>query len=37
MAKPLDVLKSLENMAKKEFVPSIGCQRWNHNRNYQKI
>jgi predicted O-methyltransferase YrrM len=24
MAKPLDVLKSLERMAKKEFVPSIG-------------
>ncbi len=24
MAKPLDVLKSLEKMAKKEFVPSIG-------------
>ena len=25
MAKPLDVLKSLERMAKKEFVPSIGA------------
>ena len=24
MAKPLDVLKSLERMAQKEFVPSIG-------------
>jgi hypothetical protein len=24
MAKPSDVLKSLEKMAKKEFVPSIG-------------
>jgi predicted O-methyltransferase YrrM len=24
MGKPLEVLKSLENMAKKEFVPSIG-------------
>jgi len=24
MAKPLDVLKSLERMAKKGFVPSIG-------------
>jgi predicted O-methyltransferase YrrM len=24
MAKPLDVLKSLEKMAKKEFVPSVG-------------